>query len=414
MLGEQDPLLLNRGTNRCAGLPLPAVTEFTYTEESVVTLSADGFEPEVANINTEQAVVLYRKTGAAALFYRVLTLNADYTIDLIAEDTLVSVPSGTLQGYAVSNVDEDHVLVAYNTAASTRVLIGTYSAGVITWGTESIVNAEMNPASITSQLQICKITNSKYLLAARNSDNGKPCLQVINVDTGAGYAITNGTVHKANSHLNAIGTVADMLTASKGILAWEPSGVGRVSTLAFTVTADVVTFAGTGYIFPNATQFPTATNRGLIYPEIRGIDANTALLVGQGSTAISGVTLIAPMFMFVSESSDVLTSTTALHDSVYEHAAGGGNTFPRTLFENNDMMVAHVNHDSSPRVFYFTKLVDEGGTPAISYDVELDTKISPLTYRNPEFCFMGGFNYLMVVDTTEAGANIQATAIRAT
>lgn len=416
MLGDQDALLTARATARCAGSPLPTVSSSSYDPDyysALEPLSTDGRYPTSARVNDDTGVVFYVKFSDAdqKLYYKIISVDTSYQTTFSAETLLYNFAPSTLSGFSVVNLYDDKILLAYVSSASTNVyvVVGTYASGSLTFDTPVAVNSTLVPAFITSRLDFSKISDSRVVLCCKNSDNTKPSVQVIDVSL-TDDSISYGAVAKSTT-TGSSNTRVSMLNSTKGIVTWT-SGISSRAEV-FTISGTTITFNGTSYSFPNATQFPGYANYGIGNSDNEAISSSQLLMVGSGSSTLNpDPTLYAPMYMILSENAGVLTSTTVTHDGAYT-APSGLTTYPSVTVGNNDMMSIWHTQNVDPNILYFMKLAGTD-TPVVSYAIELHSVAAPASYRQPVVCQLTDYVYLVIVETTISSENIRAFALRAT
>ena len=414
MLGEQDDLLTARATARCAGDALPLVSSYTFEETSYQTISAEGVFPRTARVNDDTAIVFYTKSGNSTLYYRLVTVAPDYTTSFSAEATYLNLSPAAATGFDVAPLQDDKFILVYRDNLTTRAVIGTHSAGTVTFGTPVDLNTELIPVLQTNQFEIAAVSASRVVLCSKNTDNFKPCVQVIDIDTSD--VITYGTVAKTTA--DGGGSIASvriaMLSATRGVLSWN--SFVNIRAQVFTLSGTSASFAASSYSFPNATQFPGYANYGVTNVSIKAVSASAVLLVGAGSSTLNpDPTLYAPMYMVLTDdgAGGVLTSTTANHDATYSDGGLMTGLYASILVGNNDAFVLHHSINTNPRVMHFTRLTG-AAPPSEDYDVAIDSITSPSAYRYPVGCQLRDYVYLGVIETSIASNFLKAFAIRAT
>lgn len=412
MLGEQDTLLTARATARCAGDPLPAVSSYTFEETSYQTIAADGIFPRTAKIDDDTAIVFYTKSGNQTLYYRLVTVAEDYTTSFSAESTYLSLSPSAYTGFDVVYLQDNKIILMYRGSLNTMAVIGNHSVGVVTFGTPVTLNSELIPVLQTNQFEAARISSSSVVLCSKNTDNFKPSVQVINI--GTSDVITYGTVAKTTA--DGGGSIASvrlaMLSETKGVLIWNSAINSRAQV--FTVSGTTAAFPGTAYGFPNGTQFAGYTNYAMSNASIKAISSSQLLAVGAGSSTLApDPTLYAPMYMVLSEASNVLTSVTANNDSTFSDGGVMTGVYPSIIVGNNDMFVLHHSTTPNPEVMHFTKLTGVS-PPSVDYNIDIESIASPAAFRYPVGCQLRDYVYLGVIETTIASNFLKVFAIRAT
>lgn len=400
--------LFNNETSDSIGLPDPAPQITEFSTASIV--DATGSEPKVAKLNSTTAIVIYKKGASTDVFYRILTLEADLSVSVGSENTFVSVSPNNLNGFAITELQENKVIVAHSDSTNvTYCSIGNWSGSSMSFTSPTSVSTNFRSILITNQLEFGKISSSRVVLSGRYVTNFRPAAIVIDIDGSDN--ITNGSIAFSTTASSVSDINITMLTSTKGVLAWN----GPITTEmeVFTITGTTITFNGTNYNFPNATQFPTASSFGLLNTSIEKTSSSSLIAVGEGTIVISGVTTYAPIVFNVSEAGGVLTSTTALQDATHNNGVSASTTrYFKLITENGDNLAITCSQDLATNKLWVTKY--NGATPAQEYDLEIQSYTGTDDGRIPDIAHLGSGKYIVVSWNTISDSTITGYGVSAT
>lgn len=386
--------------------PAPTVSTVTGTPAVVDTT---GSQPEVARLSATEAVVIYKKglTFDRIIYSRILTINSDLTITSSSEVTVVDVSPNTLTGYNIVQLTDNKVFLVYADSSNTYGRIGNYSSGTITWGTAVTLNSEFRSVLTTTRTKVVKINANKVIIASRNSDNFKPTAQIVEIDGSDN--ITFGSVAKSSADTSISSPDIALLDTGKAVMMWNSFANMRAEAL--TISGTTITFNGTGYSFPNATQFPGHSSFGGISCAMSKVDTTHILAGAEGNWTIGGITTYGHMLFIITEASGVLTSTTVLKLVGSAEATSSQTIYPGMITDGgDDFFYLYANNEHATQDTFTLRKITTNTTPTSSYEQALINFSGTTRYIFADAVYMGSSKYISVTQRVNPSSHIEAIA----
>lgn len=393
--------------------PAPEVPVSVPTPISL--LSAAGNHPEIAKINSSKVFVIYTKTPSEAntvLYWR----RVDYTTDLVGsvttEGTLIASTGVAYTGYSIKYLQDNKIILVYTKNIDTYAAIVNFdpSTGAPTIGSSVLLNSVFTPVLTTSTLQLTYISANRVVVGNKNTDNNKPTCQVIDIDTSDN--ITFGAVAKSTSTGSSNPTIV-MLTTTKGVMCWNT--FANMAMEVFTISGTTITFNGTSYTFPSASQISGHSNYTCINADIIKVDSTHIGVYGTGSsTVISQSTVNHPSGFIVLESSGVLTSTTIWKNTEYTTSSTLTTDYPALVTDDGARVFSlHASNDTLTNKLYLTNWEGTLTTPVFNWDITIDSWSAGTSITHEELVYLGTGNYVGIAVRTGTNVGLYHFAVKA-
>lgn len=393
-LGAGDFDLNDRANARCPSCcppELPTAIHSITTGILTAVSPTSRRQPEAIKINNNMFFLMYTNPSLSTLYYRIVTVNPDFTVALTAEATIVTGTNVT--HFHGTYLQDNKIIIAYvanpPSATTFKGRIVNFSGTTPTFNATVDLNTEATGGLPSAPCRMGRLTSGKALLIFVNADNLKQTAQVIDIDGSDN--ITFGLTYK-EATLNCTHPRIAIINSSSAIIGTATSGVnvqGRFTSLSI---AGTVATWGTPLSISNATQLPGSTSRQLFFADVAS--GPTGTTYGIGGSAVDSVR--SHLIMPVTYGVPTTTVDLALQDTTTTYASDPTSTRAAIINRGNHIIAAVDAFPVGGGVSLDLRQYTTASPPTLLNVVNIEPASPSASIDDPELLYLSGRTSVLV------------------